>query len=41
MIIKLLMFCGQKKASDLHLASGCKAKYRIDGDLIDIESSSV
>ncbi|GAB4221756.1 MAG: type IV pilus twitching motility protein PilT [Francisella sp.] len=31
----------QKKASDLHLSSGCKAKYRIDGDLIDIESSPV
>jgi twitching motility protein PilT len=29
----------QKKASDLHLSSGCKAKYRVDGDLIDIESS--
>lgn len=41
MIRKLLTLCVQKKASDLHLSSGCKAKYRIDGDLIDIESSSV
>lgn len=41
MIRKLLTLCVQKKASDLHLSSGCKAKYRIDGDFIDIESSSV
>ncbi|APD51086.1 type IV pilus twitching motility protein PilT [Francisella hispaniensis] len=41
MIRKLLTLCVQKKASDLHLSSGCKAKYRIDGDLIDIESSPV
>ena len=39
MIRKLLTICVQKKASDLHLSSGCKAKYRVDGDLIDIESS--
>ncbi|AJI53935.1 type IV pilus twitching motility protein PilT [Francisella philomiragia] len=41
MIRKLLTLCVQKKASDLHLSSGCKAKYRIDGDLIDIETSPV
>lgn len=41
MIRKLLTVCVQKKASDLHLSSGCKAKYRVDGDLIDIESSPV
>lgn len=41
MIRKLLTICLQKKVSDLHLSSGCKAKYRIDGDLIDIESSPV
>jgi twitching motility protein PilT len=41
MIRKLLTICVQKKASDLHLSSGCKAKYRVDGDLIDIESSPV
>ncbi|MDE4974368.1 twitching motility protein PilT, partial [Francisella tularensis subsp. holarctica] len=29
MIRKLLTLCVQKKASDLHLYSGCKAKYRI------------
>lgn len=39
MIKKFLTVCVQKKASDLHLSSGCKAKYRIDGDLIDIEAS--
>jgi twitching motility protein PilT len=39
MIRQLLTICVQKKASDLHLSSGCKAKYRVDGDLIDIESS--
>ena len=39
MIRQLLTICVQKKASDLHLSSGCKAKYRIDGDLLDIESS--
>lgn len=41
MIRQLLTICVQKKASDLHLSSGCKAKYRVDGDLIDIESSPV
>ncbi|MFC4893006.1 type IV pilus twitching motility protein PilT [Pseudofrancisella aestuarii] len=41
MIDKLLTLCVQKKVSDLHLSSGCKARYRIDGDLVDIESSPV
>lgn len=41
MIKKFLTICVQKKASDLHLSSGCKAKYRVDGDLLDIESSPV
>ena len=41
MLQEFLIFCKNKKASDLHLSSGCKAKCRIDGDLVDIESSPI
>ncbi len=41
MLKKLLTICVHKKASDLHLSSCCKSKYRVYGDLIDIEASPV
>lgn len=41
MINKFLTICVQHKASDLHFSSGAKVKYRIDGDLIDIEGAPV
>ena len=41
MIEKFLTFCVKKKASDLHFSSGAKAKYRVDGDLVDIDISPV